>query len=360
MTILVDYKEIVKDETRLINQALAEFLDWQIEEASKYGDVHTNSYSTVKEYMMRGGKRLRPLLVVIGYKSIKESVDEKYLYRVACSVELLHNGSLLHDDLIDHDETRRGGPTIHAFYREWFKEHFSTRNADFGMTMAILSGDALLNMGAEAIDESNLDPAIAIKCHKLFQASFHDLVNGVLLEISMVKDPNSTPEMYLDMVRMKTAVLFEKSLLMGAEIAGATDSQLKSLSEFGVKIGQAFQIQDDILGSFGDESVTGKPSDGDIREGKKTMLVIEAIQRSNPKQKALLVSLLGKDKMSAEEVMQVKSIFRDTGSLKASQTKMELLLKSSQNALEQATPQLTNKYKKFLLEISNFLVGRSY
>ncbi|MBD3406734.1 MAG: hypothetical protein GF411_11520 [Candidatus Lokiarchaeota archaeon] len=360
---MTDFEDVWTREAKFVNMALNEFLDMKIEQVRKLSKIHVQYYENVKEYIMRGGKRLRPVLVATGYKAIQKRLTEKHLYRAACSVEILHNGSLLHDDLIDHDETRRGGPTVHALYREWHKKEIDDdekRAADFGMTMAILGGDSLINLGAQAISESHMDPKITVKCLKLYEDAFQDLVDGVLLEMMMVYEENPTPETYLEMIRMKTAVLFEKSLLIGAAIAEASDSQLSSLSEFGIKVGQAFQIQDDILGTFGDEEVTGKPADGDIREGKKTMLVLEAYRRSSVEQKAVLDKLLGNPDMSDKDVDKVRTVFKESGALEAAKEKMDSLLEQGQKALDKANPPLRPKSKDFLLTLSNFLVQRTY
>ncbi len=350
-------------ELQQVNQAMNEYFDSMLATAKRLGPIHTQYYQNIRDYLMRGGKRLRPLLVVVGYKSIKEKVEVKHLYRAACSVELLHNGSLLHDDLIDHDETRRGAPTVHALYREFIKKAKGVseeKARDFGAAMAILSGDSVLNMGAEIINASELSPEAALSCLRYYQSAYRDLADGVLLEMTMMQDPRTSVDTYMEMIRLKTAVLFEKSLLMGAVMAGATQSQLNALSEFATKVGEAFQIQDDVLGSFGDESVTGKSVDGDIREGKKTMLVVKVYEHGSTEHTAVLDGLLGNKGMTRDEVERVRQVFRDSGALSLSEKAMTELLTSGQKALSKAKPQLTEKYKRFLVDLSEFLVKRSY
>jgi geranylgeranyl pyrophosphate synthase len=357
-----EYLDILKKEVKSIEAALREFLDNKIERAAKLSSWHKQYYENIKEYMTRGGKRLRPVLVVVGYKAIKENVDIDHLYRASCSVEILHNGSLLHDDLIDHDETRRGGKTFHATYRDMASEKGENKDIafDYGMTMAILGGDSLINLGAEAITAAELDSDVGVLCQHYYQSAYSNLVDGVLLEMNMIKDEKANSEMYLQMVRMKTAILFDRSLMIGAAMARATDSQVNALMEFGIKVGQAFQIQDDILGSFGDEEKTGKSTSGDIREGKKTMLVFETYAKATPERRKEFDALYGKEGMSEEEVDTVRSIFRDTGSLKACQELMDHLLTTGQAALDKAEPDLNPKYKSFLIEMSNFLIQRDY
>ncbi|MHA1957617.1 MAG: polyprenyl synthetase family protein, partial [Candidatus Thorarchaeota archaeon] len=352
----------LNDEIAKVVKTLNGFFDSKIEEVGSYSTWHKMYYENVKEYIMRGGKRLRPVLVVLGYKTIKSDDVPENLYTAACSVEILHNGSLLHDDLIDHDETRRGGKTFHATYRDYYLEKSGNKTAsdDYGMTMAILGGDSLINMGAAAITAANLEPEVSAKLHEYYEFAFRNLVDGVLLEMNMITDKSATPETYLRMVRMKTAVLFDRSLMMGAAIAKASDSQLKALEEFGINVGKAFQVQDDILGSFGDEVIIGKSASGDIREAKKTMLVFEVYERANHDQKKELDELLGKEGMTDEEVDRVRDMFRETGALEATQKRMSELLMSGQAALDKAEPPLIPKYKEFLIGLSDFLIQREY
>ncbi|MFW9918378.1 MAG: polyprenyl synthetase family protein [Candidatus Thorarchaeota archaeon] len=357
-----NFEEIWNEELDNVNKALSHYFDYKINQASRLGDWHTQFYGYMKEYLMRGGKRLRPVLVAIGYKSIKDDIDIKYLYRAANSIEILHNGSLLHDDLIDHDETRRGGKTFHVTYRDLFLERTKNKekSEDLGSTMAILGGDLLLNMGAQAINDSELPQNLAAACLKHYQDAFQSLADGVMLEMTMIDRDDITPEIYLEMIALKTAVLFDKSLVMGALLAGANESQITALSEYGVKVGQAFQIQDDVLGSFGDEAVTGKSADGDIHEGKKTMIVLNAYKLATTEQKKLLDDLLGKHNMNDNEVNTVRNVFIESGALDETRKMMNELLLEGQAALEKASPGLKPKYKEFLLALSEFLVKREY
>ncbi|MFX0107889.1 MAG: polyprenyl synthetase family protein, partial [Candidatus Hodarchaeota archaeon] len=245
----------------------------------------------------------------------------------------------------------------------WLKSQFGAKEEkanDFGMTMAILGGDSLINLGSEAISQSELDLDVALQCLRWYQMGFSDLVEGVLLEMMMIRDPEVPIETYLEMVRLKTATLFQKALLFGAKMAGASDSQLDGFSEFGVKVGQAFQVQDDILGSFGDEAETGKSSSGDIREGKKTMLLIQALKLSNADQRKVLDDLLGKDDMTEEEVEKVRQVFKKSGALDATKELMERLLREGQAALKNANPPLKPRFLEFLLELSEFLTSRAF
>ena len=359
---MTDYLESLKGEIVTVTKSLDKFFSDRIEQVAHLGPWHKEYYGNIKEYIMRGGKRLRPVLVILGYKAVKGDTVPENLYTAALCVEILHNGSLLHDDLIDHDETRRGGKTFHATYRDMNYNRTKDEKAafDHGMTMAILGGDSLINLGASAITAAQLDSDISSHLHHLYEFAFQNLVDGVLLEMNMITDETTTTETYLQMVRMKTAVLFDRSLMMGAAVARATESQLSALEEFGIKVGKAFQIQDDILGSFGDEEKLGKSSSGDIREGKKTMLVFEVYAKADAKQREEFDRLLGKSGITDDEIERVRELFRETGALESTKKKMTELLTSGQKALDNAKPALDAKYKEFLIGLSDFLVQRDF
>lgn len=359
---MTDYLESLKGEIVTVTKSLDKFFSDRIEQVAHLGPWHKEYYGNIKEYIMRGGKRLRPVLVILGYKAVKGDTVPENLYTAALCVEILHNGSLLHDDLIDHDETRRGGKTFHATYRDMNYNRTKDEKAafDHGMTMAILGGDSLINLGASAITAAQLDSDISSHLHHLYEFAFQNLVDGVLLEMNMITDETTTTETYLQMVRMKTAVLFDRSLMMGAAVARATESQLSALEEFGIKVGKAFQIQDDILGSFGDEEKLGKSSSGDIREGKKTMLVFEVYAKADAKQREEFDRLLGKSGITDDEIERVRELFRETGALESTKKKMTELLTSGQKALDNAKPALDANYKEFLIGLSDFLVQRDF
>ncbi|MGY5860306.1 MAG: polyprenyl synthetase family protein [Candidatus Thorarchaeota archaeon] len=359
----MSFSEVLKREIASVNKAMEKFLDTKLERAKTLYPIHEEYYQNLKEYMMRGGKRFRPIAVVIGCKVVGGDIDHERLYRAACSIEILHNASLVHDDVIDHDATRRGGPTFHTRYRDLYKTNVSNddeKAAHFGMTCAILGGDTLINLGAMAIIEAHLDPEISIQCLDYYHKGFEEIIEGVFLEMNMIDDSNVTPEMYLKMIQLKTAALLEKSLLMGGTMARATESQMNALSEYGIKIGQAFQIQDDILGSFGDVKVTGKAADGDIKEGKKTMLMLGALKLASPEQKAVLEKYLGNDKLTADEVEKVRDVFRESGAFDYAKKMMTDLLTEGQEALDNVEPPFVEQYKQYMLDLSNFLVKRDY
>ena len=150
---------------------------------------------------------------------------------------------------------------------------------DFGNSIGIIGGDTAFFLGLEAYFYSDFATDLNLKAASLYEQAFIEIANGVLIEMDMVNKEELTIDDYINMISLKTGALIEKSLLIGANYANVDETNVKLLSNYGVNLGIVFQIIDDVLGTFGDEKVTGKPTDGDIREGKKTCLLIEAYEK---------------------------------------------------------------------------------
>ncbi len=354
----MEFVEVVDNLSKKVNKALTSFLDRKIATAPL--SYHKRYYSNIKEFILRGGKRLRPISLIQAYRGVANS-DEK-IFLPSISVELLHNATLIHDDLIDHDELRRNGPTFHINYREWYRREVSSKDKaeDFGNTMAILAGNTTYNLGIETLLSSNFPHDLICKAVNLYQQVFQELIDGVMFESVIQTKDNVTMDDYLQMIKMKTSSLLEKSIQMGAVLGGATSSQIKALSEYAVLLGQAFQIQDDILGTFGEESDTGKPTDGDIKEGKKTVLVVQAFNSASTAQLNILKKILGDSKADPKEIEKVRKIFQETGAIENSKKiALEMEEKSKQKLLK-AQPPLKKESQQFFLNLADFVVSRIY
>jgi geranylgeranyl diphosphate synthase type I len=352
----LEFAQVVDDLSKKVNQVLASFLDRKISMAPS--DYHKMYYSNIKEYVLRGGKKLRPISLIQAYRSVADSNEKIFLPSI--SVELLHNATLIHDDLIDHDELRRNGPTFHVNYREWYKREISSdgKAEDFGSTMAILGGNTTYNLGIEALLSSKFPHNLICETIGLYQNVFQELIEGVMFESLIQRKDNVTMDDYLKMIKMKTSALLEKSIQIGAVLGGAKSNQIKALNEYAVLMGQAFQIQDDVLGTFGVEADTGKPTDGDIKEGKRTALVVHAFNNATPKDLNALKKILGNSNANPSEVDRVRKIFQDTGALENSK-KMALQLKEeAKKRLLKAKPPLNDEPKQFFLTLADFVVSR--
>lgn len=354
----MSFEEIVSRHLERINAAIDSFLDAKISRA--FTPYHAEYYSNIKEFIMRGGKRLRPVSLVNAYFGVggKNRGD---IYKASIAVELLHNATLIHDDLIDHDETRRGKETFHVKYRNWYNEHFKGgRGEDFGMTMAILGGNTVYNLGVEALLESGFSAELVCKAVDRYQRVFEEIIEGVMYEMILSFKDHVKLDEYMKMIKMKTAALLEASVEIGAILGGGSEEQIQSLKEYSVLVGQAFQIQDDILGTFGKEEETGKPTDGDIKEGKKTALVVYALESAGPKELSVLRSVLGKRSATSKEVESVRKIFLETGALEKAREKAIKLKEEAKEKIKNMKPPLTREAEAYFLKLADFVVERIY
>jgi len=251
----------------------------------KFGDIF---YDEFKSYLTDGGKRIRPFLVKTAFDAVGGNHKEGNIVRASLSIELLHSGSLLHDDVIDKDETRRGKPAFHVKFRKLHseKKNESKEKAnDFGEAMSIFAGDLCFPFAIESIIQSGFPADLSNKALHAFTQAFREVIDGVIIETGDAILHEGNEETYKKMVDLKTGALIRKSVEIGGILGRGSDSQIAALVDYCRGIGTAFQIQDDILGIFGDSKEIGKPVGGDIRENKQTILRILAIKNGS-KEKA--------------------------------------------------------------------------
>lgn len=251
-------------------------------------------YDPVNYIMSLGGKRLRPLLVLVAHALYNKQVDGAL--PVAYAVELFHNFTLVHDDIMDEAELRRGQATVHHKY---------------GDNAAILSGDVMLIQVYEVLRQvphSKLPEVLAV-----FNKAAIEVCEGQQYDMDFEdRDSVEMPE-YLNMIRCKTAVLLAASLQLGGIMAGVDAGEQQKLFELGLNMGLAFQIQDDYLDSFGDPKYFGKAVGGDIKQNKKTFLLIKALELADTEEKQALEKLLANSIDPDEKVIKVKQLFVQLG-----------------------------------------------
>ena len=229
--------------------------------AIAYPSAPSGLYSPIAYTMQLGGKRLRPALVLMACDAFGGNVERAL--RPAVGLELFHNFTLLHDDVMDNADVRRGMPTVH---KRW--------NAN----TAILSGDAMLSMSAQYIGQ--VDPNILPRVNELFHRTAMEIYEGQQYDMDFEVRNNVTINEYIEMIRLKTSVLIGCACKLGAIIAGASAEKAQALYDMGLSLGLAFQLQDDVLDVWGDEASFGKEIGGDIMNNKKTYLLIGAMQRA--------------------------------------------------------------------------------
>ncbi|MFF2495796.1 polyprenyl synthetase family protein [Agromyces sp. NPDC058064] len=284
---------------------------------------------------LSGGKRFRALFCYWGWESVRtrgfdpfESAggpDRFPVVSAAAALELFHAAALVHDDLIDRSDTRRGLPSAHRLFEGLHADSgWAGDSADFGVDSAILLGDLLLGWSDEILDEgldALGDRAAARAARREFMRMRTEVTAGQYLDILEERAWNVQPDDE-QRVRAERVIVYksakysiEAPLVIGASIAGADEAQLRALRDFGLPLGIAYQLRDDLLGVFGDPEVTGKPSGDDLREGKRTVLIAIARGRLSAGQRRLLDELLGDPSLSAEQVRMLQRTITECGAV---------------------------------------------
>ncbi len=272
-----------------------------------------------------GGKRLRPAFCYWGYvAAANQPIDPGPLVSAAASLELLHVSALIHDDLMDSSDTRRGIPSAHRQFEARHRE-FRGRGSDvaYGRAAAILLGDMLTMWSVEMLQTAGLPPARVAAASPLVAAMRTEVTAGQFLDVMAQAAPASDAfrravEHAETVVEYKSArYTVQRPAQFGAALGGASDDLITALGAFGSALGRAFQFRDDVLGIFGDSSVTGKPAGDDLREGKRTVLIAHAMASSTPKVAAELDSMLGRLHLDAATIERGREIIRASGALDA-------------------------------------------
>ncbi len=247
-------------------------------------------YAPIIYSMSGGGKRLRPVLLLLSTEAFGGSVDEAMT--AAMAVEVFHNFTLLHDDIMDNADMRRGKPSVFA---KW------------GENVAILSGDAMLITAYKLLTE--LNPTKLQRVMRLFNDMALEVCEGQQYDMDFESQKKVMVVEYIQMIERKTSALLSGSAMIGATIAGASDADIKLLYRFATELGLAFQLQDDLLDSYGDEAL-GKKIGGDILEGKQTYLMVQAMSRATEEEREVLRTTHLNSKLSdTEKIATVKALY---------------------------------------------------
>ena len=257
-----------------------------------------NLIDACRQYPYAGGKRMRPCMVVAASRAV--GGDGEKAVPLAVAIEYIHNFTLIHDDLMDGDEKRRGMDTSHVVY---------------GMPPAILAGDALFAKAYDIIADLDIPSDILKKILKKVSVAVWDLARGQQIDINNENSDAVTMEDYIETIKLKTSVLFAAGAAGGALIGGADDAVADKIHEYAMNLGIAFQMFDDILGIYGDPSVTGKSAGNDIRKGKSTVMVCHARENIKDAEKLdRFMSVFGKIDATDEEIEIARNILKESGS----------------------------------------------
>ena len=301
-------------------------------------------YEAARHLIKAGGKRLRPFIVVKSCEAVGGEGSSALL--VAAGIELLHTFTLIHDDLMDDDNVRRGVSTVHKVW---------------GAPIAITAGDLLFAKVYESItryfEAQRVPKETVLKILREVTGSIVRVCEGQVLDISFERRLDLTERDYFNVIEAKTAALFEISAQTGGIIGGGTEKQVKGLGEYGFSAGVAFQLTDDVLGLTAKEGVLGKPVGSDVREGKMTLIMIHALSKCDPDQRAMVVRALGNKQASADEIAEAIEVVKSLGSI-------DYVLNKARSYVEKAKRSLdglpSSEARSDLITLADFFTTRKY
>lgn len=311
----VDYKEYFGSFAQDLDKFLAQFFSSKKGEAFQVSTVAFSIWRNLETFT-RGGKRIRGGLVRLGYETFGGR-NFKAILPVSAALELTHGAILVHDDIIDQDTLRHNRPTVHKVYEKFHKKNYKKGESEhFGESMAICVGDAGFYEAISLIAQSNFRSHLKIGAIERLIDTMANTVYGEALDVDLGARDKISEKLVNSINTLKTSYYtFVGPLKIGAILAGATENRLGAFEEYGLPLGLAFQIQDDVLGMFGDVKKIGKSTDSDIRQGKNTLLFTQSLKRATPPQKRLLKRYWGKSDITKKEENSVRQIIIDSGSL---------------------------------------------
>ncbi|MFA4989699.1 MAG: polyprenyl synthetase family protein [Candidatus Omnitrophota bacterium] len=312
-------------------------------------------FSKIKEFLSRGGKRIRPILFCVGYLGFTKKAPPG-LYRSALSLELLHDFMLVHDDIIDKSAMRRGKPAMHVLLNRYLKH---AKNLKFkGNDLAIVIGDVIYALALDAFLEVRANPKRKeLALRKLISAALYT-GSGEFIELLLGTKPieKITKKDIYKIYAYKTAnYTFAAPLAMGAVLAGAKGSQIKKLFDYGMCLGCAFQIKDDISGIFDAKEKIGKSNLTDIKEAKRTLLIWYAYNHCDRKGKAAIKKVFAGEKTGKKELLKIRKVLTVTGSLDYARGEIKNLLLQSERVI--TALKMRKDYRKALINFSRKILS---
>jgi len=343
-----------------IDSVLKTFLEEESKKSSKISpiinNVLLNSYP-----VCFGGKRLRGAFAYYSYQMFGGK-NEKEILKVSAVMEMLHSYLLIHDDVMDSSDVRHNKPTVHKVYERESDQYIPNYSnaTHFGESIAINIGDVLCHLSLMNFTQTDFKPEIKITALEKIHRELTDTGYGQIIDCYGAILPDVHEDHVLKVHYFKTGkYTYETPLHVGAILAGAERNELRYLTEYAIPGGMAFQIQDDILGMFGDEEKIGKSADSDLKEGKKTLLIIKALENGNEDQRYIINRALGNELLTKQDLQEVKQIIVDTKSLDYSKEIAKRYMNQAKDALSQFNPRDVKKESlEFLNGIADYVINR--
>ena len=344
-----------------INERLARALEDERKYFPVDHPVFHEQIDVLYDFNLRGGKRLRPAFIVEGYSAVGGK-DLEAAYDASLIIEGSEAWLLIHDDIIDNDTLRRGKPTVHVMYNESLKRNThldDATRAHLAEGLAIVAGDLQNILNYDWIINSNFDTSTKIsaikKYNEVVKLTSYGQVLDILSETKPIDDVTEEDVILIHSLKTSTYTIWGP-LQIGGVLGGAREDQLKAFYDYGHPIGVAFQLQDDIIGMYGDPKKSGKPAHSDLKEGKRTLLIIKALENATPEQRKQLLGVLGNRNLTDEDADIAREIVKETGALDYNREMALKLINQGLKAVEDAD--ITEESKEYLIGIADFLIHR--
>jgi geranylgeranyl diphosphate synthase, type I len=346
-----------------VDRALGALLDQELSALGFLGPDAGPVTDILTRFAMEGGKRLRPAFVYWGYRGAGGPADGPQAdaaIKAACSVELLHVCALVHDDIMDGSEVRRGRPAMHVSFAGLHRRRgWRGDPAGFGEGAALLMGDLAFTWADVALAEAGLTDERLAAALRVFNRLRSELMGGQYLDLVEARRGAPDEDAVRRVLSYKSGrYTIERPLHLGHALAAGAPALAADYSAYGLPLGEAFQLRDDILGVFGEPEVTGKPAGDDLREGKETYLVLLARQRADRAGRQLLEAALGNAKLSEDEVAEVRRLLQACGALEATEARIGELLAEAKAALA-ATRGIDERARATLAALADHVTDRS-
>jgi len=315
----------------------ADFFNEQLEKFLKNGQPET-LYNAARHLPLAGGKRLRPVLAMISCETVKGDIIK--VIPLCIGVEIIHNFTLVHDDIMDKSKLRRNLPAVHVQY---------------GEPTAIMAGDLLFTKAFESMHNITGDCSVFKNVEFGLIDCIKEICEGQQLDIDFESRKNVSEDEYLEMIRKKTSVLFQYSSEGGAILGGGNREEINALNEYGLCLGLGFQIWDDYLDMSSDENTLGKDIGNDIRNGKKTLIAVHALNNASSEDKILLEKIFGNRNATEHEVKQVYDLCKKIGSVEYAKNNAINYCEKAKNALDALKE---SEAKQLLINLAEYSIKR--
>ena len=335
--------QVTSEQTHFINGVAGKLSGFMSEQRNLMASVSPDVEPLIGSIsnLVTGGKRLRALMCYWGWRGAGGPAADPGIITAGCALELFQAAALIHDDIIDRSDTRRGGPSVHKRFSQLHEMNgWALDSGRFGDAAAILTGDLCLSFSEESFTEIGPRAAAGTPARRIFNVMRAEVMAGQYLDIleevaGPVRDRAGSVERAKSIIRYKSAKYStEHPLALGGALAGAPSGLLNGYSGFSLPLGEAFQMRDDVLGVFGDPETTGKPAGDDLREGKRTVLVGFAINQAPPSEADFLDRMLGKPDLGEDEVAEIRRVMIECGALEATESLIAELSDRAFEALE--------------------------